>query len=225
MHACSLGRRLGPVDAAVLVIANVIGVGIFATPGLVATIVPNAFAIAGVVVADHAHVMVDLAVPVLLPRRVGRRVRFLQKSIIEDELVGAFGRASPGLAGFDRRARSRRGIAGERTGQALTRPPETLVNTMIYGTPACTSLLWEVVDRGCVGGISCASARAAGVNFQARSFSHSDISPFRINELRPEQCSAKPSFTHIRFVIFRSANPLTRPGRGCRTQIVSDLVM
>jgi amino acid transporter len=51
MAAQSLERRLGPVDAAVLVIANVIGVGIFATPGFVATIVPNAFAIAGVWVA------------------------------------------------------------------------------------------------------------------------------------------------------------------------------
>jgi basic amino acid/polyamine antiporter, APA family len=48
MQASSLDRRLGPVDAAVLVIANVIGVGIFATPAFVATIVPNAFAIVGV---------------------------------------------------------------------------------------------------------------------------------------------------------------------------------
>src|SRR2546423_8557071 len=52
------------------------------------------------------------------------------------------------------------------------------------GTRACTSLLWEVVDRECVGGISCASARAAAVNFQACSIDHSDISPFRINKLR-----------------------------------------
>ena len=35
----------------------------------------------------------------------------------------------------------------------------------------------EVVDRKCVGGIWCASARASGVNFQACSFNHSDISP------------------------------------------------
>jgi APA family basic amino acid/polyamine antiporter len=54
MHTCSLDRRLGPVDAAVLVIANVIGVGIFATPGFVATLVPNAFAIVGVWVAGGA---------------------------------------------------------------------------------------------------------------------------------------------------------------------------
>jgi basic amino acid/polyamine antiporter, APA family len=51
MPAQSLERRLGPVDAAVVVIANVIGVGIFATPGFVATLVPNALAIAGVWVA------------------------------------------------------------------------------------------------------------------------------------------------------------------------------
>jgi hypothetical protein len=48
MRARTLERRLGPVDAAVLVVANVIGVGIFATPGFVATIVPNALAIVGV---------------------------------------------------------------------------------------------------------------------------------------------------------------------------------
>jgi len=42
----------------------------------------------------------------------------------------------------------------------------------------------EVADRNCVGGISCASARAAGVAFQACSIDHSDIFPFRINHLR-----------------------------------------
>src|SRR5262245_46428379 len=45
-------------------------------------------------------------------------------------------------------------------------------------------MLGEVVDRECVGGISCASARASRVDFQACSIDHSDISPFRINELR-----------------------------------------
>ena len=44
----TLARRLGPVDAAVVVIANVIGVGIFTTPRFVATIVPNSAAILGV---------------------------------------------------------------------------------------------------------------------------------------------------------------------------------
>src|SRR5437870_6524352 len=37
----SLERKLGPVDAAAIVIANVVGVGIFTTPAFVATIVPN----------------------------------------------------------------------------------------------------------------------------------------------------------------------------------------
>ena len=45
-------------------------------------------------------------------------------------------------------------------------------------------MLPEVVDRKCVGGISCASARAAGVNFQACLIDRSSISPFRINDLR-----------------------------------------
>ena len=41
MGGHSLERRLGPCDAAAIVIANVVGVGIFTTPALVATIVPN----------------------------------------------------------------------------------------------------------------------------------------------------------------------------------------
>jgi APA family basic amino acid/polyamine antiporter len=44
----SLERRLGPLDAAAIVISNVIGVGIFITPGFVATLVPNRTAILGV---------------------------------------------------------------------------------------------------------------------------------------------------------------------------------
>jgi hypothetical protein len=52
------------------------------------------------------------------------------------------------------------------------------------GPHRCTSWLREVVDRKCVGGIWCASARASGINFQACSFNHSDISPCRINNLR-----------------------------------------
>jgi APA family basic amino acid/polyamine antiporter len=44
----SLDRRLGPFDAAAIVISNVIGVGIFITPGFVATLVPNRAAILGV---------------------------------------------------------------------------------------------------------------------------------------------------------------------------------
>jgi hypothetical protein len=38
----TLARQLGPLDAAVIVIADVIGVGIFTTPRVVATIVPAA---------------------------------------------------------------------------------------------------------------------------------------------------------------------------------------
>jgi len=40
-HSASLDRRLGPLDAAAIVISNVIGVGIFTTPGYVATLLPN----------------------------------------------------------------------------------------------------------------------------------------------------------------------------------------
>ena len=40
-----------------------------------------------------------------------------------------------------------------------------------------TSLLREVVDRNCVGGIWCASARAKGSNFQACLIDRSSISP------------------------------------------------
>src|SRR5438876_6722161 len=48
MAAVSLDRRLGPVDAAVVVVANVVGVGIFTTPAFVAAIVPDARAILAV---------------------------------------------------------------------------------------------------------------------------------------------------------------------------------
>ena len=43
-----LDRRLGPIDAAVIVISNVIGVGIFTTPGYVATLLPTPAALLGV---------------------------------------------------------------------------------------------------------------------------------------------------------------------------------
>jgi hypothetical protein len=52
------------------------------------------------------------------------------------------------------------------------------------GTRRCILMLREVVDRKCVGAIWCASARARGINFQACSIDHSDISPFRIKHLR-----------------------------------------
>jgi len=41
VEAPSLDRRLGPFDAAVIVISNVIGIGIFITPGFVASMVPD----------------------------------------------------------------------------------------------------------------------------------------------------------------------------------------
>ena len=45
-------------------------------------------------------------------------------------------------------------------------------------------MLRKSLIRNRVGGIWCASARATGVDFQACSIDHSDISPFRINHLR-----------------------------------------
>ena len=52
--ARALDRRLGPFDAAVIVISNVIGVGIFTTPGVVATMLPGAAAMLGVWAAGGA---------------------------------------------------------------------------------------------------------------------------------------------------------------------------
>jgi basic amino acid/polyamine antiporter, APA family len=50
----SLERRLGPLDAAAIVISNVIGVGIFITPGYIATLLPSRAAILGVWVLGGA---------------------------------------------------------------------------------------------------------------------------------------------------------------------------
>jgi len=44
----ALDRRLGPLDAAVIVISNVIGVGIFTTPGVIAAMLPNPAVMLGV---------------------------------------------------------------------------------------------------------------------------------------------------------------------------------
>ena len=49
-----LERALGPVDAAALVISNVIGVGIFTTPGIVAGMVPHPLAFLAVWIAGGA---------------------------------------------------------------------------------------------------------------------------------------------------------------------------
>jgi hypothetical protein len=45
-------------------------------------------------------------------------------------------------------------------------------------------MLRKLLIRQCVGAVRCGSARASGINFQACSFNHSDISPFRINDLQ-----------------------------------------
>ena len=47
-HPELLDRRLGPLDAAAIVISNVIGVGIFTTPGFVASLLPSKAAILSV---------------------------------------------------------------------------------------------------------------------------------------------------------------------------------
>ena len=53
-QSASLDRRLGPLDAAAIVISNVIGVGIFTTPGFVATILPDKAAMLAVWVIGGA---------------------------------------------------------------------------------------------------------------------------------------------------------------------------
>src|SRR2546430_14065613 len=61
------------------------------------------------------------------------------------------------------------------------------------GTRRRTWLLGEAVDQECVGVIRCASARARGINFQACSFNHSDISPFKwVNRLQRQPNREKP---------------------------------
>ena len=45
-------------------------------------------------------------------------------------------------------------------------------------------MLRKLLIGNCVGTFRCASARAGGVDFQACSIDHSDISPFKINDLR-----------------------------------------
>src|SRR5690349_17822632 len=88
-------------------------------------------------------------------------------------------------------------------------------------------MLREVVDRACVGGISYASARAAGVNFQACSFNHSDISPFKINDLRVVRNSVaqNPPFTNIRFSMSPPLQLLADTGVATPKEIVSDILI
>jgi hypothetical protein len=61
--------------------------------------------------------------------------------------------------------------------RTLSYTPKPWVDIATYGdTPTCIDVA-EVIDRKCVGRIRWASARAAGVVFQACSIDHSDISP------------------------------------------------
>lgn len=74
----SLDRRLGPVDAAAIVIANVIGVGIFITPGFIAQSVPHPAWILGVWIAGGllalAGAMAYAELAALRPRSGGEYV-------------------------------------------------------------------------------------------------------------------------------------------------------
>lgn len=70
-----LQRTLGPLDGAALVVANVIGVGIFTTPGIVAGMVPNAAGFFGVWVVGGAIAFIGALsyaeLAVLLPKAGG----------------------------------------------------------------------------------------------------------------------------------------------------------
>jgi APA family basic amino acid/polyamine antiporter len=76
----TLERRLGTIDAAAIVIANVIGVGIFTTPGIVAAMVPHAGALlalwifGGLLAFAGAMAYAELAVR--FPRAGGEYVYF-----------------------------------------------------------------------------------------------------------------------------------------------------
>ena len=82
-------------------------------------------------------------------------------------------------------------------------------------------MLREVVDQECVGGIWCASARVSGINFQACSFNHSDISP----HLESTTCErllqiiahavALPNADTITFVFSGLSEQRTGLGRNC----------
>src|SRR3954469_11636144 len=86
-------------------------------------------------------------------------------------------------------------------------------------------MLREVVDQNCVGGISRASARAAGVNFKRARPTTPPSLGFRIKGLRTVRKSvAQTSFTHIRFDMSRSANRLATWTHRRQRGIVSDLL-
>src|SRR4029078_12240150 len=81
--SAALQRRLGPLDAAALVIANVIGVGIFTTPGAVAAMVPHPIGLLAVWVAGgalaFAGAMAYAELAVRFPRAGGEYV-YLKES-------------------------------------------------------------------------------------------------------------------------------------------------
>jgi APA family basic amino acid/polyamine antiporter len=76
--ALHLERRLGPLDAAAIVISNVIGVGIFITPGFIAQAVPHPALILGVWIAGgllaFAGAMAYAELAALRPRSGGEYV-------------------------------------------------------------------------------------------------------------------------------------------------------
>ena len=78
-----LQRRLGPGDAAAIVIANVIGVGIFTTPGIVAAMVPHPIGLLTVWIAGgalaFAGAMAYAELAVRFPRAGGEYV-YLKES-------------------------------------------------------------------------------------------------------------------------------------------------
>jgi hypothetical protein len=67
----------------------------------------------------------------------------------------------------------------------------------LRGTHRCTSLLREVVNRKCVGGIRCASARVNGINFQASSIDHSDNSPPENQRVASGLSAPRPYFARL----------------------------
>jgi len=76
----TLERRLGTVDAAAIVIANVIGVGIFTTPGIVASMVPHPGALLALWICGgllaFAGAMAYAELAVRFPRAGGEYVYF-----------------------------------------------------------------------------------------------------------------------------------------------------
>lgn len=73
-----LDRRLGPIDAAAIVISNVVGVGIFTSPGIIAQIVPHPVAMLSVWLAGgllaFAGAMAYAELAALRPRSGGEYV-------------------------------------------------------------------------------------------------------------------------------------------------------